>query len=214
MIKELGFVDTSSLYKEITNENIQGGILLIKGVANCLSDLVLLKIIALLGSEVNYPSSKYGSKLIHELKSNAPSLVADGIDWHTEDSFRLIPPKYVALYCVKGSVSVNTLFAKITLKNDFKNLDVKVKADPYLYKKHQPIYLPLSFNTNKSSKAMGYRYDGALIPDSKLHFVLDSLLTLNLEENDLLVFDNHLLVHSKLGVDEQNQRQLKRVIIL
>ena len=214
MIKKLDFVDTYSLYKEITKENIQGGILLVKGIPNCVSDVVLLKIIHLLGSEVNYPSSQYGSKLIHELKSNSPSLVSDGIDWHTEDSFRLIPPKYVALYCVKGCVSVNTLFAKITLKDDFKNLDVKVKADPYLYKKHQSIYLPLSFNTNKNSKALGYRYDGALIPDSKIHFVLDSLLTLNLEENDLLVFDNHLLAHSKHGVDERKQRQLKRVIIL
>jgi alpha-ketoglutarate-dependent taurine dioxygenase len=68
--------------------------------------LIMESVAALVGPPRCYPMSRYEPGPVHELAEAAPSLAAEGLDWHTEDSFAPAPPAFVALLCVQGDEQV------------------------------------------------------------------------------------------------------------
>jgi alpha-ketoglutarate-dependent taurine dioxygenase len=170
----------------------------------------------LLGQPRCYPASRYGPGPVHDMTEPMPPLVDDGLDWHTEDSFASMPPSFVALLCIKGDKQVRTHLRRLSGPGPGAATEGMIRPDPYLYGDRSAVRRPLAF---AGERGTGWRYDPALITgcadsphlcprmEERKHY------SLILEEGDLLVFNNHVLTHSRDGHGSKDSRRVLRMII-
>lgn len=176
---------------------------------------IMEAVAAFLGPPRCYPASRYGSGPVHVLAEPAPPRVADDLDWHTEDSYALTPPAFVALLCIKGDAQVRTHLCHLNGPAPEAASEGMTCPDPYLYGDRQPAKRPLAF---AGRRGPGWRYDPALITPCTSDPALCPSVEpgqhgfVILEDGDLLVFDNHVLTHSRDGHSAKDSRRVLRMI--
>jgi hypothetical protein len=176
-----------------------------------------------LGVPRRYPQSIYGDGMIQRISRPAPSLAAQGLDWHTEDTYSTNAPLFLALMCLLGDSSVKTHLAALSGPPSQLSPEVLVKPDPYLYGSGSLLYRTLAF---EGRLGPGWRYDPALIIENassgtETGVTRQTEWQTSLEAGDILIINNHRAAHARgerrpdnpIHSSLQSQRLLLRMIL-